>query len=113
MLSKNKWATSGFQRLLISLQNGTATFFKPDGQVFRVDHNLYAGRQAHQIICIRQRRRFVEIIDTPGQPTLSVSPRAKTADMQIAHRQYLRSIMKIGAYIWPQLSPPIKCPSEE
>src|ERR1035438_6408875 len=81
MFSKNEWATAGFQRLLISLQNGTATFFESDSQLFRVDNNLHAGRQAHQIICIRQRIRFVEIIDTPGQPTLRVAPGSKTADM--------------------------------
>src|SRR5580692_10236890 len=83
MLSKNKGAISGFQRLLISLENGTATFFKSDCQLFRVDNNLYARCQAHQIICIRQRIRFVEIIDTPGQPTLSVAPNPKTANMKI------------------------------
>src|ERR1039457_4203908 len=38
MFSKNEWATSGFQRLLISLQNGTAPFFESDCQVFRVDN---------------------------------------------------------------------------
>src|ERR1035441_10121380 len=30
MLRKNKWTTSNFQRLLIPLQNGTATFFTSD-----------------------------------------------------------------------------------
>src|ERR1017187_5303254 len=113
MLSKNEWATSGFQRLLISLQNGTAPFFESDCQVFRVDNNLYAGRQAHQIICIRQRIRFVEVIDTPGQPTLGVTPRSKTADMQISHRQYFGSITQVGAYLRPKLSPPVKCPAEK
>ena len=33
MLSKNKWTTSNFQRLLIPLQNGTATFFESDCQL--------------------------------------------------------------------------------
>src|SRR5450631_2941662 len=113
MLSKNKWATAGFQRLLISLQNGTAPFFESDCQVFRVDNNLYAGRQAHQIICIRQRIRFVEIIDTPGQSTLGVAPSSKTADMQISHRQYFGSITQVGAYLRPKLSPPVKRPAEK
>src|SRR6202049_5193920 len=113
MLSKNKWATSGFQRLLISLQNGTATFFKSDCQMFRVDNNLYAGRQAHQIIRIGQRIGFVEVIDTPGQPTLGVAPSSKTADMQISHRQYFGSIPQVGAYLRPKLSPPVKRPAEK
>src|ERR1700675_2168942 len=113
MLSKNKWATSDFQRLLISLQNGTATFFKSDCQLFRVDNNLYTGRQAHQIICIRQRIRFVEIIDTPGQPTLSVAPSTKTADMEISYCQYLGGITQVGAYFRPKLSPPVKRPAEK
>src|ERR1700680_4025396 len=113
MLSQNKWATSGFQHLLISLQNGTATFFKPDCQVFRVDNNLYAGRQAHQIICIRQKIRFVEIIDSPGQSTLGITPSSKTADMQISYRQYFGSITQVGAYLRPKLSPPVKRPAEK
>src|ERR1017187_5423654 len=97
MLSKNEWATSGFQRLSMSLQNGSAPFFESDCQVFRVDNNLYAGRQAHQIICIRQSIRFVEIIDTqdsrpsvsrqvPKLPTCR-SPTANTlgASRRLAH----------------------------
>src|ERR1700681_5019304 len=110
MLSKNKWATSGFQRLLISLQNGTATFFESDCQVFRVDNNLYAGSQAHQIICIRQRIRFVEVIDTPGQPTFGVAPSSKTADMEISYRQYFGSIRQGGASLRPKLSPRVNTP---
>src|ERR1022692_2593036 len=113
MFSKNEWATSGFQSLLISLQNGTAPFFESDCQVFRVDNNLYARRQAHQIICIRQRIRFVEVIDTPGQPTLGVAPSSKTADMQISYRQYFGSITQVGAYLRPKLSPPVKRPAEK
>src|ERR1700686_3424246 len=113
MFSENKWATTGFQCFLISLQNGTATFFESDCQMFRVDNNLYAGRQAHQIVCIRQRIRFVEIIDTPGQPTLGVAPSSKTADMQIPHRQYFRSIPQVGPYLRPKLSPPVKRPAEK
>src|ERR1017187_5443211 len=113
MLRKNKWTTSNFQRLLIPLQNGTATFFESDCQVFRVDNNFYAGRQAHQVICIRQRIRFVEIIDTPGQPTLRVAPGSKTADMEISYCQYSWSIAQAGAYVRPKLSPPVKCPAEK
>src|ERR1022692_1494711 len=113
MFSKNKWATAGFQSLLISLQNGTATFFESDSQLFRVDNNLHAGRQAHQIICIRQRIRFVEIIDTPGQPTLRVAPSSKTADMEISYCQYFGGITQAGAYVRPKLSPPVKCPAEK
>ena len=113
MLSKNKWATSNFQRLLISLQNGAAPLLEPDCQVFRVDNNLYAGRQAHQIIGIRQRIRFVEIIDTPGQPTFGVAPSSKTVDMEISYRQYCGSITQVGAYLRPKLSPPVKRPAEK
>src|SRR5487761_208412 len=113
MLSKNKWAPSGFQGLLISLQNGTATFFKSDCQLFRVDNNPYAGRQAHQIICIRQRIRFVEIIDTPEQPTLSIAPSPKTAYMEISYCQYFGGITQADAYFRPKLSPPVKRPAEK
>src|ERR1700680_2536332 len=113
MLSQNKWATSGLQRLLISIQNGTATFFQSDCQMFRVDNNLHAGRQAHQIIRIGQRIRFVEVIDPPGQPTLGVAPSSKTADMQISHRQYFGGITQTGTYLRPKLSPPVKRPAEK
>src|SRR5450755_2329763 len=81
--------------------------------LFRVDNNLYAGRQAHQVICIRQRIRFVEIIDTPGQPTLRVAPGSKTADMEISYCQYFGGITQAGAYVRPKLSPPVKCPAEK
>jgi hypothetical protein len=57
MLSKNKWATSGFQPFLISLQNLTATFFKSDSQVFRVENNLYAGCQTPQPVRAFGRQR--------------------------------------------------------
>src|ERR1700686_5363832 len=113
MFSENKWATTGFQCFLISLQNGTATFFESDCQLFRVDHNFYAGGQAHQIICIRQRIRFVEIIDTPAQPTLRVAPGSKTADMEISYCQYFGGITQAGAYVRPKLSPPVKRPAEK
>src|ERR1039457_2142023 len=113
MLSKNKWATSGFQGLLISIQNDTATFFKSDCQLFRVDNNPYAGRQPHQIICIRQRIRFVEIIDTPGQPTLRIAPSPKTANMEISYCQYFGGITQAGTYVRPKLSPPVKRPAEK
>src|ERR1700676_3512007 len=113
MFSKNEWATARFERLLISLQNGIATFFKSDCQLFRVDDNLYAGRQAHQIIGIRQRIRFIEIIDTPGQPTLRVAPGSKTADMEISYCQYFGGITQAGAYVRPKLSPPVKRPAEK
>src|ERR1039458_9590686 len=108
MFSKNKRATAGLQRLLISLENGTATFFESDSQLFRVDNNLYAGRQTHQIICIRQRIRFVEIIDTPGEPPLRVAPGSKTAYMEISYCQYFGEIGRTGAYVRPKLSPPVK-----
>ena len=97
MLRKNKWTTSNFQRLPIPFQNGTATFFESDCQLFRIDNYFYAGRQAHQIICIRQRIRLVEIIDTPAQPTLGVALSSKTADMEISYRQYFGSITQVGA----------------
>src|ERR1700693_1737855 len=113
MLSKNEWATSSFQRLQISLQNGTATFFESDCQLFRIDNNPYAGRQTHQIIRIRQRIRFVKIIDTPGQPTLRVAPGSKTADMEISYCQYFGGITQAGAYVRPKLSPPVKCAAEK
>src|ERR1700726_3955094 len=106
MFRKNEWAAARFERLLISLQNGTATFFKSDCQLFRIDDNLYAGRQAHQIICIRQGIRFIEIIDTPGQPTLRVAPGSKTSDMEIPYGQYFGSITQAGAHVRPKLSPP-------
>src|ERR1035438_1230955 len=113
MFSKKKWATAGFQRLLISFQNGTATFFESDSQLFRADNSLYAGREAHQIICIRQRIRFVKIVDTPGQPTLRVAPSSKTADMEISYCQYFGGITQAGAYVGPKLSPPVKRPAEK
>src|ERR1035438_6602750 len=113
MLSKNKWATAGFQRLLISLQNGTATLFESDRQLFRVDNNLYAGRQAHQIIRIGQRIRFVEIVDAPGKPAFAVAPSPKTADMQISHSQYCGGISQVGAYLRPNLSPSVKCSAKK
>src|SRR5487761_1081729 len=113
MLSKNKRAPSGVQGLLRFLPKGTANFFKSDCQFFRVDNNPYAGRQAHQIICIRQRIRFVEIIDTPGQPTLRIAPSPKTADMEISYCQYFGGITQAGAYFRPNLSPSVKCPAEK
>src|ERR1700680_2362887 len=87
MFSKNKWAIAGFQCLLTSLQNGNATFFESDRQLFRVDNNLYAGGQPHP-------------------------PGAKTADMEISYCQYFGGITQAGAYVRPKLSPPVKRPAE-
>src|ERR1035441_9747030 len=113
MFSKNKWATAGFQSLLISLQNGTAAFFESDSQLFRVDNNLHAGCQAHQILCIRQRIRFVEIIATPGQPTLRVAVVSKAPDMEVSYCQPFGTITQAGTYVRPKLSLPVKCPAEK
>src|ERR1017187_7809334 len=107
MLSKNKWATAGFQRLLISLQNGAATLFESDRQLFRVDNNLYAGRQAHQIICIRQRIRFVEIIDSYGFLGTEKDTAAASTGLAPISEMALE-VGSIGVVVWDLRDRPVE-----
>ena len=50
---------------------------------------------------------FVEIIDSPDQAALDVSPRTKIFNMKVAHGQNMRSLGKIRADLRPGLCPAI------
>src|SRR5215470_19685665 len=75
--------------------------------------NLCAGRQAHEIVGIRQGIRFVKIIDSPDQTTFFVPPRAKVFDVEIADRQYFRCGNQLGTDFRPNLYPAIEGRAEE
>src|ERR1019366_1954778 len=69
--------------------------------------------QSHQIIGIRQRVSFIEIVDAPGQAAKSVPPCAEACYVQIANRQHGRRLVQLRANFRKQLCPPVKCAAEK
>src|ERR1700733_945104 len=95
------------------MENGCAAVFELDRKPLCIDNDLQAGCQANKIIRIGKRIGFVKIIYTPTKSALDVSPCTETIDVQIADCENLRRGAKIATHRWPQLSPSVKCSSEE
>ena len=66
-----------------------------------------ACREAHQVVGIGQRIGFVEVIHTPRESTLGITPRSIAPDVEVAHRQDRGSTAEFSTEHWPVLSPPI------
>ena len=51
------------------------------------DRKLCAYPQAHQVGGVGYQRDFIEIIYSPGQPDLTITPRPEILDVKIADAQ--------------------------
>jgi|ERR1035441_5696809 hypothetical protein len=96
MFGKNNRAATFPKRLKISIQNCLAPFLQFDGQFFGVNDDLHAGGQTHEVVCVSHGVRLIEVVDTPTEPTLSISPRPETIDMQITDRKNFGRTAKVS-----------------
>jgi hypothetical protein len=80
---KDEWLSALFEALAISIEDDV-------GHVPQADSNFAFGRvkhrtdgQSHEIVRIRQRIGFVEIVDAPDQASEAIPPRPETRNVQI------------------------------
>ncbi|MGA8731576.1 MAG: hypothetical protein WB608_22650, partial [Terracidiphilus sp.] len=111
--SKNDRLAAFTEALQISIENSVTSIFQLDRKPFSINHDLYAGCQADEIVGVGQGIGFVEIIDAPTKTALDISPSAEAVYMEITDCQNFRRMAEIGAYAGPQLSPPVECASEK
>src|SRR5689334_9402966 len=113
LFRKNDRAAFFMETLPVSHQDRFAGIFELQLHVPGVNRNSYAGGQPNEIIRIRQREGFIEIVHSPAKPPLRITPSSKAIHMQIAHSQNLRSTTQIGAYLRPKLHPTVKRAAEK
>jgi hypothetical protein len=61
------------------------------GEVFRINGQIGACGQAHEIHGIGCGPGLIEIVDSPDQTAFDVPPGSKVLHMQIADREHVRS----------------------
>ena len=66
-----------------------------------------AHRQADEIVGVRHGMSFVEVVDAPDQTSFDVAPGAEILYVQVAHRQHVRPLGKIGTHLRPDLRPAV------
>src|SRR5215467_8588132 len=69
--------------------------------------------QTDQVIRVRQRKRLIEIVNTPDNSSFLISPSAKVLNMQISNRQDGRCACKRCTLLSPHFNPAIKCGPHE
>jgi len=111
--SREQWASSDAKGLAIALQNGVATLFKFDGQTFRINCQFHAGGEANKVICVRQRIRFVEVVNRPSTCDLPSHASAKTAHVEITDGQNCGSVTEVAQKVGPELDPAIERATKE
>src|SRR5579864_8322488 len=74
---------------------------------------MSAHRQTDQIVGVRHRMSFVEVVDAPDQTAFEVAPRTKILHMKIADRQHLWPLRKIRTDLGPDLCPAVKRGAQE
>ena len=72
-----------------------------------------AGGETDQIMRVGELARFVEVVDTPDQPTFHIAPRSEVFEMQIANGQASRSVGHRVIERPPALDPPVKRRAKE
>jgi hypothetical protein len=72
-----------------------------------------ADGEAHEIVDVRHREGFVEVVDTPDEASVDVAPGAEIFNVQIANREQMWSFGQIGADLGPDLRPAIVSGSQE
>src|SRR6266567_3000658 len=82
-------------------------------QMSEFERQARARRQTHQVLCVREGTRLVDVVDAPDQTAFGISPRPKVLDMQIADRENLRRIAKRLTDGRPDLQPTIERPSQK
>ena len=72
------------------------------------DRQERAGGQPHQVVGVRHRVGFVEVVDAPDQPAFGVAPGAEVLHVQIADAEHDRGGGQLGADLRPALDPAVE-----
>ena len=71
------------------------------------------GRQPHQVHRVGEEAGLVEIVDSPHQPPIGISPGAEVLHVQVADRQETRHVIQFRAHLGPYLHPTIESRPKE
>jgi len=112
-LFQDKGLSALIEARTVSLQNDLGNISQADLDFSFRGIKDRTDAQSHQIIGIRQRVSFIEIVDAPGQAAKSVPPCAEACYVQIANRQHGRPFVQLRANFRKQLRPPVKCAAEK
>src|SRR5260221_4270453 len=107
-LRKHEWRAALCQRVPVALLDGPASLCPSDRKVLLFDGQIATGDQANEVHRVGCRPRFVEIVDSPDQPALEVTPGAEVFDVQVAYSKNLRRPGRVWADQRPPLRPPVK-----
>src|SRR5260221_12058460 len=106
-LRKHEWRAALCQRVPVALLDGPGSLFPSDRKVLLFDGQIATGDQANKVHRVRRRPGFVEIVDSPDQPALEVTPGAEVFDVQVAYGKNLRHPGQVWADHRQPLRPPV------
>src|SRR5580765_1538546 len=112
-LGEHRRAATLAQRLRVALQDGLTGAAAGECQSRFLDRHQGARAEAHQVLRIRQRRGFVEIVHTPDQASLGVAPGGEVLPVQGADAQRAGCRGRLAADLWPQLRPAVEGGAQE
>ncbi len=81
LFAKDEWAAFRPDTLPISFENAVARLPTSDGEMFGFDRQVGTHCKTKEIERVGQRMSFIEIVDTPDEPSFSVAPRTKVLDV--------------------------------
>ena len=91
----------------ITFYDGISDIFAFEGKMAGFDGEMSAHREAYEVVCVSERTSLVKIVHTPDQAPFDVSPRPEILDMEVAHREHMRSFRELRTCIRPKLRPAI------
>src|SRR5262245_66643966 len=77
--------SAGLQAVTIALKQKSASISRACAEMAFLGCEVNAGCQANQIVCVRQRIGFVEVIDTPNQPSFRIAPGSEILDVKVSY----------------------------
>lgn len=107
LFTQDKGAASVLHAVAVPGENGFASFMMLQRQVASFGCKVRADSEPNQIVGVRERIAFVEIVDAPDKPAFGITPGPEILDMQIADCQDTRGLHEVGANFRPELSPTV------
>src|SRR5215471_14325370 len=108
LLSQNKGATAFADSARIALENCLTSSLAGDGEAVILNCQDCAYRQANQVVGIRQGVGFVEVVYSPDESALLVTPSSEIFHVEITNGENLWRLSKLRTNLRPQLRPAIK-----
>src|SRR6266481_1142557 len=113
LFRKDKRFSATFERLGIAIKNGFASADGRGREMANFDCDRCARRETNEVLGIRQRESFVEIVYAPDEPAFGITPRAEIGYMQVSNSEHDRSFAGPGAQLRKKLHPAIERRAEE